>query len=47
MHWRSLDEFEGEDYRRILVPLYQEGQFITVANLYETSRRIDISIDEL
>jgi gamma-glutamylcyclotransferase (GGCT)/AIG2-like uncharacterized protein YtfP len=40
-HWPNLDEFEGEDYRRILVPLYQDGQFITVANLYEASRRID------
>lgn len=38
LHWPRLDEFEGEDYRRILVPLYRDGQFITVANLYEASR---------
>lgn len=47
MHWPTLDEFEGKDYRRILVPLYHDGQFITVANLYEASRRIDISVDGL
>ena len=38
LHWARLDEFEGEDYRRILVPVYDEGQFMTVANLYETCR---------
>jgi len=47
MHWPTLDEFEGEDYRRILVPLYQERRFITVANLYEASRPMDISVDGL
>jgi gamma-glutamylcyclotransferase (GGCT)/AIG2-like uncharacterized protein YtfP len=39
MHWPRLDEFEGEDYRRILVPLYHEGRFLTVANLYEAYSR--------
>jgi gamma-glutamylcyclotransferase (GGCT)/AIG2-like uncharacterized protein YtfP len=38
MHWARLDEFEGEEYRRILVPLYHEGRFMTVANLYEAHR---------
>jgi gamma-glutamylcyclotransferase (GGCT)/AIG2-like uncharacterized protein YtfP len=35
VHWPRLDEFEGEEYRRILVPVYREGQFVAVANLYE------------
>ena len=43
-HWKRLDEFEGEEYRRILVPLFRAGVLVTVANLYaaasaEPSRR--------
>jgi gamma-glutamylcyclotransferase (GGCT)/AIG2-like uncharacterized protein YtfP len=38
LHWPRLDEFEGEDYRRILVPVYSEGRFMTVANIYESCR---------
>lgn len=33
--WPMLDEFEGTDYRRILVPVFNaEGGLYTVANLY-------------
>lgn len=33
--WTAIDEFEGEDYRRILVPVYgPDGQLTTVANVY-------------
>lgn len=34
-HWWRLDAFEGEDYRRILVPVFAGGAFLTVANVYE------------
>lgn len=37
--WRAIDEFEGSEYRRVLVPVYaargDRGALITVANLYE------------
>ena len=33
-HWRRLDEFEGDGYRRILVPVEDDGGIIAVANLY-------------
>lgn len=33
--WHVLDEFEGEHYRRILVPIERDNQIIAVANLYE------------
>ena len=35
--WGTLDEFEGNEYRRILVPIYDAGDaasLYTVANLY-------------
>jgi hypothetical protein len=34
-HWKRLDDFEGEQYRRILVPVLRGGELVTVANLYE------------
>jgi gamma-glutamylcyclotransferase (GGCT)/AIG2-like uncharacterized protein YtfP len=34
-HWRQLDEFEGPEYRRILVPVEIEGGEIQVCNVYE------------
>ena len=34
-HWPRLDAFEGDEYRRILVPLFRGESFVTVANLYE------------
>jgi gamma-glutamylcyclotransferase (GGCT)/AIG2-like uncharacterized protein YtfP len=34
-HWARLDEFEGDDYRRILVPVTLASGGILVANLYE------------
>jgi gamma-glutamylcyclotransferase (GGCT)/AIG2-like uncharacterized protein YtfP len=33
--WRRLDDFEGEDYRRILVPVTLASSALQVANLYE------------
>ena len=34
-HWARLDDFEGVDYRRILVPVTLASGGILVANLYE------------
>jgi gamma-glutamylcyclotransferase (GGCT)/AIG2-like uncharacterized protein YtfP len=31
----ALDAFEGDEYRRILVPVWQGDQLFAVANLYE------------
>ncbi len=33
-HWRRLDQFEGDGYRRILVPIEDDDGVIAVANLY-------------
>jgi gamma-glutamylcyclotransferase (GGCT)/AIG2-like uncharacterized protein YtfP len=33
-HWRRLDEFEGDGYRRILVSFEADGDIVAVANLY-------------
>ncbi len=34
-HWKRLDEFEGADYVRVLVPVEDEGgALIAVANIY-------------
>ncbi len=34
-HWKRLDEFEGAEYVRILVPVEDEGSgLIGVANIY-------------
>jgi gamma-glutamylcyclotransferase (GGCT)/AIG2-like uncharacterized protein YtfP len=33
-HWAALDEFEGPDYERILVPFYDETGLIAVGNAY-------------
>jgi gamma-glutamylcyclotransferase (GGCT)/AIG2-like uncharacterized protein YtfP len=34
-HWKRLDQFEGEQYRRILIPVLRGQELVTVANLYE------------
>jgi gamma-glutamylcyclotransferase (GGCT)/AIG2-like uncharacterized protein YtfP len=34
LHWARLDEFEGPDYLRILVPVASAGVVVAVANLY-------------
>jgi gamma-glutamylcyclotransferase (GGCT)/AIG2-like uncharacterized protein YtfP len=34
-HWARLDDFEGEAYRRILVPFYDDAGLVAVGNLYE------------
>lgn len=32
--WPRLDEFEGSDYRRILVPFFRGERLVAVGNLY-------------
>ena len=34
-HWERLDELEGPEYQRILVPVYMGDQVVAVANIYE------------
>ncbi len=34
-HWDRLDEFEGQEYRRILVPIYDQEGILAIGNLYE------------
>lgn len=36
-HWQRLDEFEGAEYRRILVPLEIEG-VVEICNVYELNQ---------
>ena len=33
-HWARLDEFEGPDYQRIVVPVFFGAHVVAVANLY-------------
>lgn len=33
-HWARLDEFEGADYQRIVVPVFSAAGVVAVANLY-------------
>ena len=37
-HWHRIDEFEGDDYQRILVPV-QQGTEVAVANIYALADR--------
>lgn len=34
-HWPRLDDFEGPDYRRILIPVRLSNGTTLIANLYE------------
>jgi gamma-glutamylcyclotransferase (GGCT)/AIG2-like uncharacterized protein YtfP len=34
-HWSRIDDFEGEDYVRILVPVEGMGEMPLVANIYQ------------
>ncbi len=38
LHWPRLDDFEGPEYCRILVPVFAGASFYSVANLYEASQ---------
>ena len=38
--WQRLDRFEGDGYRRILVPVEHEGVVIAVANIYELAAEL-------
>jgi gamma-glutamylcyclotransferase (GGCT)/AIG2-like uncharacterized protein YtfP len=33
-HWGRLDEFEGPDYQRIVVPVFAGAGVVAIANLY-------------
>jgi gamma-glutamylcyclotransferase (GGCT)/AIG2-like uncharacterized protein YtfP len=35
-HWTRLDQFEGKDYRRLLVPVFRAGELLTVGQVYTT-----------
>lgn len=34
-HWSRLDAFEGPQYQRILVPVFLDQAFLTLANIYQ------------
>lgn len=34
MHWARLDQFEGVDYLRIVVPVHAEDHIVALANVY-------------
>jgi len=34
-HWARLDAFEGDEYRRILAPIYHDAGLLAVGYLYE------------
>ena len=34
-HWERLDELEGPEYQRILVPVHSGDEVVAVANIYE------------
>lgn len=39
--WRELDEFEGSEYRRVLIPVYSEdadARLLYSANIYALAR---------
>ena len=38
-HWERLDQFEGADYQRILIPVFQQGEVKWVANIYESATK--------
>jgi gamma-glutamylcyclotransferase (GGCT)/AIG2-like uncharacterized protein YtfP len=33
-YWRALDRFEGSEYCRILIPVFDQHGFVTVGNVY-------------
>jgi gamma-glutamylcyclotransferase (GGCT)/AIG2-like uncharacterized protein YtfP len=39
-HWQRLDEFEGAEYRRILVPVEVEDGGMEVCNVYELAKNL-------
>lgn len=36
-HWKRLDEFEGPDYHRVLIPVEDEDGVFAMANVYAVS----------
>lgn len=39
--WTDLDNFEGPEYCRILIPVFDEQGFITVGNVYAEKTKIN------
>jgi hypothetical protein len=39
-HWQRLDDFEGAEYRRNLVPVELESGEIEVCNVYELAEHL-------
>lgn len=37
-HWQRLDDFEGPDYRRVLIPVEDERGVFAIANVYTVAR---------
>jgi gamma-glutamylcyclotransferase (GGCT)/AIG2-like uncharacterized protein YtfP len=33
-HWARLDQFEGKEYRRCLVPVFKSGELLAVGQIY-------------
>lgn len=33
-HWQRLDDFEGADYERIVVPFFDDSGFVAEGNVY-------------
>jgi gamma-glutamylcyclotransferase (GGCT)/AIG2-like uncharacterized protein YtfP len=44
-HWARLDDFEGGDYLRILVPVHSGDSRVAVANLYAERRWLEAQND--
>jgi hypothetical protein len=39
-HWRKIDEFEGPDYRRVLVDVLMDVSALAIScNIYELNRK--------
>jgi gamma-glutamylcyclotransferase (GGCT)/AIG2-like uncharacterized protein YtfP len=39
-HWARLDEFEGEEYQRVLVPVFMANRSSVLCNIYELNRKL-------
>ncbi len=37
-HWQRLDEFEGPDYRRVLIPVEDDRGVFAIGNVYALAR---------
>jgi len=39
--WKGLDKFEGPEYCRILIPVFDEQGFVTVGNIYAEKIKVN------